>query len=193
MKLWMIVAVLWISAGTVFAQEARAGLVDVQSLNPKIVVALAYSTTQNFMGQDVYGELKTAYLQREVALKLAKAQVILQTKKSGYQLKILDAARPRSIQYQMWALVKDTAQQQYVANPESGSVHNYGCAVDLTIVDSLGKELDMGTPYDFFGDLAQPQYEKKFLEQGQLTSAHVANRKLLRAVMLDAGFFANCQ
>jgi len=75
-----------------------------------------------------------------------------------------------------------------VANPKAGSIHNYGCAVDITISDMSGTRLDMGTPLDFFGELAQPRYEEKFLKEGKLTEEQVANRRLLRKVMYAAGF-----
>jgi D-alanyl-D-alanine dipeptidase len=76
----------------------------------------------------------------------------------------------------------------YVANPESGSVHNFGFAVDLSIVDGNGNELDMGTPYDTFNDLAQPQLEEKFFNAGKLSAQQIENRLLLRTAMEKAGF-----
>ena len=88
----------------------------------------------------------------------------------------------------MWEIVKDTPEKIYVANPKSGSIHNYGSAVDLTVVDEKGVPLDMGTPYDFFGDLAQPKYENKFLKEGKLTQKQIENRKILRKSMENAGF-----
>lgn len=88
----------------------------------------------------------------------------------------------------MWEIVRGTDKQKYVANPKTGSIHNYGCAVDLSIVDENGKELDMGTPFDYFGDLAQPRFEKKFLEEGKLTRTQIKNRQLLRHVMQKSGF-----
>jgi D-alanyl-D-alanine dipeptidase len=166
----------------------QAGLVNVQEMDSTLVVDLRYSAPNNFMAADVYGDLNHAYLQREVALMLAQAQKHLKEKAPGYSLLVLDGARPRRVQYKMWEIVKGTAEQSYVANPEKGSIHNYGAAVDLTIVDENGKELDMGTPYDFFGDLAQPILEEKFLAEGRLTAQQLANRKLLRDAMLQAGF-----
>jgi len=88
----------------------------------------------------------------------------------------------------MWHIVKGTEQQAYVADPEEGSIHNFGAALDLSIVDDQGNLLDMGTPFDYFGDLAQPGYEKRFLKENKLTKTHVTNRTLLREVMQEAGF-----
>ncbi len=169
-------------------ENGQKKLVDIQTLNNDILVYLAYSTTNNFMGEDVYGDLETCYLRKEVALKLSLAQTILTNKKKGYHLLVYDGLRPKSVQYKMWELVKGTSKQKYVANPETGSIHNYGAAVDLTIADENGMPLDMGTPYDYFGDLAQPRYEEKFLKQGLLTTTQINHRKLLRKIMAEAGF-----
>ncbi|MFP4013886.1 MAG: M15 family metallopeptidase [Chitinispirillaceae bacterium] len=164
------------------------GMVDIQTINPSIKVKLMYSTEDNFLGEDVYGDLEKCYLRKEAAIKLSKAQEILQEKKKGYSLLVYDGLRPRDVQAKMWETVKGTDKQKYVANPRTGSIHNYGAAVDLTILDSLGKPLDMGTHFDYFGELAQPRYEEKFLAEGKLTEEQVENRKLLREVMTSAGF-----
>ncbi len=166
------------------------GLTDIQSLDPEIRVELKYATTDNFLHADVYGDLEHCYLQKAVAEKLIAAQKALRRHKAGWSLLLYDCARPRRIQVRMWNLVKGTEQQRYVAPPKSGSLHNYGAAVDLTIVDADGQPLDMGTPYDFFGDLAQPQYESKFVREGKLSPFQIENRKLLRQVMREAGFIS---
>jgi D-alanyl-D-alanine dipeptidase len=168
----------------------RAGLVNVQEVEPSILVELKYSTTDNFVGVDVYGELERAYLQREAAAKLAHAQRYLREKQSGYRLLVYDAARPRSIQQILWDTLRVPAAEKpkYVANPNVGSIHNYGAAVDLTIAGADGTPLDMGTPYDFFGELAYPAKEAQLLRQGKLTKEQVRNRQLLREVMHRAGF-----
>jgi D-alanyl-D-alanine dipeptidase len=88
----------------------------------------------------------------------------------------------------MWDIVKGTDQQQYVASPKAGSMHNYGASVDLTLATVEGEPLDMGTPFDFFGPLAQPRFEQKYLETGDLTETQVRNRRILRASMMKAGF-----
>ncbi len=166
----------------------KAGLVDVQAVDPTIRVDLKYATTDNFTGINVYGDLKKAFLRPEAAKRLALAQKNLKQLYPAYCLLVYDAARPRSVQVRFWAIVKGTDQQQYVADPAQGSIHNYGCAVDLTILNASGKPLDMGTPFDYFGDLAQPALEAKFLKEGKLTNLQVSNRKILREVMGQAGF-----
>lgn len=193
MNLRIVILVLIVTAvsaqlGPLERKMQDQGLVDIHSLAPDILVELKYSTRDNFLNSDTYGALETCYLQKEAANKLRIAQGLLQEINPELTLLVFDGARPRSVQREMWALVVGTPQQEYVANPDRGSVHNYGCAVDLTIADSAGTVLDMGTPFDFFGELAQPRYEQRFLDSGKLTRQQVQNRDLLRKVMTQAGF-----
>jgi zinc D-Ala-D-Ala dipeptidase len=166
----------------------QAGLVDIQTLDSTIQVDLKYSTMDNFLNADVYGNLSRCYLQKEAAAKLVKAQQKLKEKYPHYTLQVFDGARPRRVQRAMWEIVKNTPKQGYVGNPDKGSIHNYGCAVDLTVADSMGKSLDMGTAFDYLGKLAQPRYEDFFLESGKLTLQHIHNRLVLRKPMTEAGF-----
>jgi len=172
------------------------GLVDVQKIDPEIKVELKYSTTDNFIGKDVYGDFNKAYLQPEMARRLAKASAVLQHSNPGYKLLVYDAARPNSAQYDLWKAldalkIPERSKTQYVADPKIGSNHNFGCAIDLTVVDDKGKPLDMGTKFDFFGPLAYPRSEQEMLLQGKLTSKQIANRRILRQVMVQAGFKQN--
>ena len=172
------------------------GLVNIQTLDPEILVELKYATPDNFMKKNVYGELTHAYLQPEMAKKLAQASKFLNQEKPGFKLLVYDAARPNSVQYKLWDALDDLkipARQktQYVADPKIGSNHNYGCAIDLTVVDEKGIPLDMGTKYDFFGPLAYPRSEKEMLRQGKLSSKQIANRMILRKAMVKAGFTVN--
>jgi zinc D-Ala-D-Ala dipeptidase len=155
---------------------------------PGLTVDLRYATTRNFTGTNLYGRFDRAFLHKVAADKLRIAADHLQKLQPGYKLLVLDAARPRSVQQTLWDHVRGTDMQRYVANPAKGSVHNFGFAVDLTIADADGKELDMGTAYDAFVDLSQPVHEARFLREGKLTEMQIANRKLLRVVMQDAGF-----
>jgi D-alanyl-D-alanine dipeptidase len=167
-----------------------AGLVDVQTLDSTIRVELKYSTTDNFVGVDVYGDLSKAYLQKEPARKLVKAQRYLRETHPGYRLLIYDAARSRRVQQILWDTLQKPAKLKplYVADPKVGSIHNYGAAVDLTVTDPTGKPLDMGTGYDFFGELAYPSKEEVLLQQGKLTQEQLDNRMILREAMRRAGF-----
>lgn len=166
------------------------GLVNIQTLDSSIKVVLRYSTEDNFLHKNMYGELRNCYLQKEVAEKLVKAQKILKEKYPFYSLIVYDGVRPLSIQRMMWdeLQVPEHIKEKYVSNPEVGSLHNYGCAVDVSIVNENGWEMDMGSPYDYFGELGHPAAEGRMLRDGKLTWRQYENRKLLREVMYAAGF-----
>lgn len=168
-----------------------AGLVNIQSVDSSIVVRLAYTTNDNFIGRDVYGGLENAYLQEDVALKLAKAQSYLKEKDSSLSLVVYDAVRPRSVQQEMWDILDMPINQKvkFVSNPKFGSIHNFGAAVDLSIVDGEGVALDMGAGFDDPSINAWPVKEQELLAKGDITQAHIDNRRLLRSVMGRAGFF----
>jgi zinc D-Ala-D-Ala dipeptidase len=165
-----------------------SGLLDIQQEIPGIRVQLMYSTADNFVQQDVYGDLERCYLRPEAVDKLKLAQSLLKATHPGWTLLVYDGVRPHRIQTLMWEQLDIPYKRNYLAPPWEGSVHNYGCAVDLTIADEKGVPIDMGTPFDFFGKEAQPQLEAAMLAQGKLTEAQIANRKLLRGVMKEAGF-----
>ncbi|MDT8886260.1 M15 family metallopeptidase [Aquirufa sp. LEPPI-3A] len=169
----------------------KQGLVEVSSNAPGVLVELKYGTADNFMGRDVYGCLRHAYVQKPVLAMLQKAQATLEKKYPGYHLLIYDAARPLSIQWVLWNTLTQyppAERQKYVADPKQNSIHNYGSALDLTVADASGKPLDMGTKYDFFGDLAYPSKEKQFLAAGKLSQKAYQNRLILREAMQSAGF-----
>jgi len=158
------------------------------NISDAVALDLRYATTNNFTGHNLYGVFNRAFLHQLAAAKLARAAANLQAIHPKYKLLIFDALRPRSVQYLLWNKVKGTDQQKYVANPQGGSIHNFGFAVDLSVLDETGKELDMGTAFDDFTPLAQPALEEKFLESGKLTRQQLQNRRLLRKAMEDAGF-----
>ena len=173
------------------ATMAKQGLVDVQNVDPTILVELKYSTTDNFVGKDVYGDLTRAYMQPMAAKKLAEASKYLQAHHPTLRLLVYDAARPRTAQWKLWNALPDLPEnerQKYVADPRKGSIHNYGCAVDLTVASQDGKPLDMGTKYDFFGELAYPSRENELLKEGKLTQQQIDNRQILRTAMRQGGF-----
>ena len=163
-------------------------LVNINDIDNSILVDLKYATADNFTGMVLYDGLHCAYLQPDVALMLAEAHRYLKTLHPGLRLLVYDAVRPLSVQRTMWERVKDTKYHRYVAHPERFSLHNYGAAVDLTLADSLGQPLDMGTPFDHFGRAAGISDEPALVNQGLLTGQQVQNRQLLRQVMRQAGF-----
>lgn len=171
-------------------EQMRAmGLLDVREVEPSIRVRLVYATPDNFVGKVLYQDIRKAFMLPETALRLANAQKRLLALRPDLRLLIYDAARPMLVQQVMWDQVKGTDKREYVSNPvHGGGLHNYGAAVDLTLVDTLGKELPMGSPVDFFGDEARPDREEEMVKQGRIIPAHLDNRRLLRLVMTEAGF-----
>ena len=168
-----------------------AGLIDIQSLNDSILVSLKYSTADNFMKRPLYSNLRKAYLQPEIAQRLARVQQFLSKEDSSLRLLIYDAVRPRSVQWKMWKgldTLPVSKRVKFVSNPKNGSVHNYGCAVDLTLADQFGNALDMGAEYDDLRRIAYPKFEQEFLLKGLLSKEQLANRALLRRVMKQEGF-----
>lgn len=145
----------------------QSDFVRLKDLSPDFVYELKYATPDNFLKQAVY-DCGECYLRKSTAEALVKANEAF--KQLGYRIKLFDCYRPLSVQKKMWKILPGT---HYVANPAKGSKHNRGAAVDLTLVDAQGKELNMGTPFDFFGKEAHhtyTQHSKEVLE----------NRKLLK-------------
>jgi D-alanyl-D-alanine dipeptidase len=156
-------------------QNSASDLIDIVSVNPAIVLDIRYATENNFTHEKLY-PIARCMLRREAAESLSAVQKDLHTR--GLGLKVYDGYRPLSIQRKLWEVVPD---ERYVANPVKGSRHNRGAAVDLTIIDSLGNELQMPTPYDDFTDKAHCDYM-------QLPEAALKNRALLEEVMTRHGF-----
>lgn len=167
------------------------GLIDITELNNQIKVDLRYATANNFMNTVLYDTIRRAYLQYDVAIRLSKCQDFLDSLHPGYALLVFDAIRPQLVQKEMWDALDSIPRQRrgkFVSNPGLGSVHNFGAAVDLTIVKKNGVELNMGAGYDDFREIAFPRLESHFLETGELSIEQVENRKLLRRVMKSQGF-----
>ena len=122
--------------------EAR--LIDIRSVNKKIALDIRYATENNFLKRKLYPVARC--LLRGAAAKLL-SQVQDDLAKQGLGLKVYDCYRPLSIQKQMWAVLPNP---NYVADPAKGSRHNRGVAVDLTLVDRNGKELEMPSGFDEF-------------------------------------------
>ena len=159
------------------------GMVDIQQVAPDIRVDLKYATKDNFIGANMYGQLRRAYLHPNLAKALARAQQALTKEHPGYRFLIYDAARPQSVQRRMYQAVAGTPKKIYVAAPERGGRHNYGVAVDLTIVDASGNPLDMGSPFDHFGEEAHLGNEEARVRAGIFNKEVPANRSLMRRLL----------
>lgn len=167
------------------------GLINVAGLDSSIAVKLMYTQADNFTGEVLYDELTEAYLHPDAAYALLEAQKALKQLHPSYNLIIYDAARPMSVQKKMWEVVKGTSKFRYVSNPNrGGGLHNYGLAVDISIQDSLGRALPMGTKVDHLGMEAHITQESELVRMGKITEAERQNRILLRKVMKQAGFRA---
>ncbi|HEY9656179.1 MAG TPA: M15 family metallopeptidase [Crinalium sp.] len=152
-----------------------AQLLDLRSVDPTIRLDLRYATTNNFMRRRLYKQPR-CLLRAIVAEQLAAVQKDLET--HGLGLKMYDCYRPLSVQKQMWKLVPD---DRYVANPATGSRHNRGSAVDVTLVDRTGKELTMPTGFDNFTEQAATNYNGASAQAKQ-------NRQRLKDAMTKHGF-----
>lgn len=166
-------------------------LVDIQSVDPSIQVDLKYATSDNFMGIVLYENTTKLFLQKEVAIRLARCQAALKKEYPHLSLLVYDGVRPLSVQQKMWDALDSIPVAQrtkFVSNPANGSIHNYGAAVDLTICNQQGIPLDMGAGYDDIREIAYPRFESRFLASGELSAVQVENRKLLRKIMKVGGF-----
>ena len=153
----------------------QSDFVRLKDLSPDFVYELKYATPDNFLKQAVY-DCGECYLRKSTAEALVKANEAF--KQLGYRIKLFDCYRPLSVQKKMWKILPGT---HYVANPAKGSKHNRGAAVDLTLVDAQGKELNMGTPFDFFGKEAHHTYTEHSKEV-------LENRKLLKETLNKYNF-----
>lgn len=152
-------------------------------------IDLKYTTADNFVGTVLYGDLKEAFLHPDAMRCLKKAQKLLKAERPEYSLIVYDAGRPMSVQKRMWDKVKGTNKQKYVSNPaRGGGLHNYGLAVDITIIDGNGIPLPMGTEFDHLGYEAGITNEQALVKRGKISKKELQNRLLLRKVMKKAGF-----
>ncbi|TAD81691.1 MAG: peptidase M15 [Bacteroidetes bacterium] len=158
--------------------DAASKLVSLNSALLPFQSNLYYARTDNFTQKILYKK-PILYLNVEAAQKLAVAQKSLLAK--GYNLLIFDAYRPYAVTQKMWTIVPD---DRYAANPASGSGHNRGAAVDLTLTyASTGAVVTMPTQFDNFSDTAHHGFSA-------LPDSVIAHRELLRKTMEEAGFKA---
>jgi len=139
-------------------------------------VDIKYATVDNFTKKQIY-DCGKCFLRPEAAALLIKIHNELK-EKYGYSIKVFDCFRPKPYQQRLWDIVPNP---DYVTPPNKGSMHSRGLAVDLTIVDKNGAELDMGTEYDFFGKEAHQDYKGHSPEINK-------NRSLLKSTMEKFGF-----
>ncbi len=156
-------------------EKERQSLVDVGAIAPEVIVEMRYARPDNFTGQSVY-TCGRCFLRRETVAKVVKAARLLRDK--GLTLKLWDCYRPLSVQKLFWAIVPDP---RFVADPKKGSRHNRGNAVDVTLADNAGHNLEMPTGFDDFSPRASQRAT-------DLPAKALANRRLLAETMRAAGF-----
>jgi len=160
------------------AQSADDELVRIKELIPDIVLDVKYATVDNFTHQKLY-TIGESMLARGAVRRLQLVQDSL--RKIGLGLKIYDGYRPRAIQFLMYEIVPNPV---YVADPNTGSNHNRGAAIDLSLVNrATGKELPMPTPFDWFGPEAGHGWTLG------LSAEQIANRDFLLSMMENVGGF----
>jgi D-alanyl-D-alanine dipeptidase len=156
-------------------------LIELTKLNNSIKLDIRYATANNFVGRAVYTEAR-AFLQRPAAEALVRVHKLL--KKQGLGLVIFDGYRPWAITRLFWEVTPED-KRKFVANPEKGSKHNRGCAVDLSIYDlKSGKLIAMPSGFDEFSERASPDYAGG-------TNEERTNRDKLRKLMEAEGFTVN--
>ena len=153
-------------------------LVELGDFDRRLVLDPPYATENNFFQKKLY-PTKRLFLVKETAKKLVAVQDRLDRDNTGFALKIWDAYRPPSVQRQMWKVVQ---QEEYVAHPSKGSVHNRGWRARPYPAHPDGGEVQMPTTYDDFSEAAHP---KNILEAD--TQGAKNFRTLLR-YMEEAGF-----
>jgi len=149
---------------------------------------LRYVGSNNFAGRSLYGRLDCAWLRREAADGLKAAAAWLHIQRPGWRLRVLDALRPQRVQEAIWVDVAGTPAQEYFANPERGSIHSYGMAVDVTLLLPDGTEADMGSGFDEMTLASHPALQAQHLASGVLTARHVAERECLLAALQHGGY-----
>jgi D-alanyl-D-alanine dipeptidase len=158
--------------------KRQPDLVELVRLDSSIKLDIRYATAHNFVGKAVYAQAR-AFLQRPAAEALVRVHRKLRAR--GYGILVFDGYRPWSVTNVFWKAVSP-AQRKFVANPQSGSVHNRGCAVDVSLFDlKTGKEIPMPSEYDALDERAALDYNGGTAEQR-------AMRSLLQTVMHAEGF-----
>ena len=156
-------------------------MVELTTLDKTIKLDIRYARTDNFVGQIFYSEAR-AFLQKPAAKALLRVHKKL--KKQNLGIVVFDGYRPWSVTKFFWEVTPED-KRKFVANPKTGSKHNRGCAVDLSLFNlKTGKLVEMPTDYDDFTDKASPDYAGANPEQ-------IKNRDLLRSLMEAEDFKVN--
>jgi zinc D-Ala-D-Ala dipeptidase len=185
-KTFCVILLAFFTSNLSFSQSginkanSDTSFVKLKELSKDFIYDMRYASANNFLKQKVY-DCDDCLIRKEVANALIRANKVFMSQ--GYKIKFFDCYRPLDVQKKMWSIYPNPT---YIANPygNKGSMHNRGGAVDITLEDiKTGKELDMGTGFDHFGEEAHHAYEGH-------TETVNRNRKLLKMVMESEGFVA---
>jgi len=173
------IALLLLGAAAALAGPKYDNLVDIKSVDPTILVELRYATPDNIAKRALYPSDFPSLVRPTTAARLAQAQKSLHAQ--GYGLKIWDAYRPMSAQMELWQRTHDGT---FVADPldGNGSLHTWGVAVDVTLVDANGRDVAMPTGFDEFTPAAKLHYSG----DDPIVKLHL---KILVNAMKRAGFY----
>lgn len=150
-------------------------MVEITRADFDVEIALAYATPENITGKPIYRQA-VCYLQETAAEKLTAA--IRLARPLGLRFKIFDAFRPNEAQWKLWEACPDP---EFIADPRRGSPHNRGVAIDLTLIDDAGRELEMGTGFD---DLRPISHHARL----DIALEAQRNRFILMGIMSAAGW-----
>lgn len=184
MKIFHMIAINMMQLACVFSLVSKnADLVDINKIDSTIVTDIKYATKGNFTGQIIYLS-STCYVHKDTARALSNVQKELSSMK--LRLKIWDGYRSPAAQQKLWDLCAarypdEKEREQYVGNPKKGGRHTRGTAVDVTLVDEKGNELEMPTAFDDFSP-------KAWITDTACSAKAQKNRTLLREIMSKHGF-----
>ena len=182
--LWPVALLLWMPAGRGEPADdwrallASGQLVEVSKAAPGVRIDLRYAGPHNCVGHAIYPADFPCLVRPVIARRLSYAQKLLQQR--GFGLKIWDGFRPVAAQHAIWSHFNRLG---FVADPDDGrgSLHSWGLAVDVTLLDAGGHDLAMPSGFDVFAPVASGIYRGSNPEIAR-------NLRLLQAVMKGAGF-----
>lgn len=151
--------------------------VNIKTFSEAFIFDMKYATNDNFLQSKVY-DCPECFLRYKTVKRLIEANE--KFLRLGYRIKIFDCYRPLDVQKKMWKMVPNPI---YVADPAKGSIHNRGGAVDITLVDVNGKEVNMGTSFDHFGIESAHDFTG-------VSDIVKSNRALLKSVMESCQFIS---
>lgn len=170
-----LVAFLALACSAAPSGDEPSPLVDLGTRDPSLILDIRYAGPDNFLGRAVY-DAPRCLLVPGAADRLLRVERRLRAR--GYRLVVWDCYRPRSVQYEMWEILPDPT---YVADPEKGSRHNRGAAVDVGLRALDGDPVPLPTDHDDFSG-------KAHRDATDLPAEAIENRERLERAMIAEGW-----